>query len=219
MSLRLPHAAALRDWQIFAERARRAEAEAAMRLSIHGSTLVLSCAPLYPAGLGDTMPLTLGMRMLPLTDSSADGLDAVVPIAALLDRFARAQKHGSLHIDVPPQQIRAPWAGISPPRGGWASAPDITAPELRDIAAAGIAEIAAGSPAGSGAHAVARLRRAVWSRPVPGTQIPAGAAFALDVLGFLPPPDTDDKRVQLRTSGPWWRLSTAAGHVLTRPGD
>ncbi|MYM19588.1 hypothetical protein GSY69_06285 [Brevibacterium sp. 5221] len=291
MSIALPSAAALADWQTLVERARRADPEAAIRLSAAGSTLVLTCAPLYPASLGDGMPLVLGMRMIRLADSSADGLDAVVPAAALLDRFARANSRGSLHIGVPPQEVHAAWAGIAPPRGGWSAAGSVPAAVLHAIARAGIAEIARGTPEGSGAHAVAALRRRVWGRslveaggaaerlgapdstegagaadttegmgagdsaqgvgaadtaegmgaagtaqaagttgadnasararpaepaggasPVLGL-LPAGAAFGMDALGFLA---AGSEPATVFASGPWLRLSTRGGHILTR---
>lgn len=264
MSVALPSAAALADWQTLVERARRADPEAAIRLGAAGSTLVLTCAPLYPASLGDGMPLVLGMRMIRLADSAADGLDAVVPAAALLDRFARAHSRGSLHIGVPPQEVHAAWAGIAPPRGGWSAAGSVPAAVLHATARAGIAEIARGTPEGSGAHAVAALRRRVWGRslaeagaaaeglgapdsaeglgapdsaqaagtrgadnasarprspepagdasPVLGL-LPAGAAFGMDALGFLA---AGSEPATVFASGPWLRLSTRGGHILTR---
>ena len=81
-----------------------------------------------------------------------------------------------------------------------------------------IAEIAAGAPAGSGAAAVADLRRRVWSQPLPVGADPeapepgptAGLAFGAYALGFVAEP------VTWHVAGPWRRLSTPSGHVLTR---
>ena len=115
--LRLTDAHDLRDWEVFTQRAQRLDPDGAMRLTVHGARLVLTVSPLYPHGLGDTTPLTLGMRIVPLPASDLDGLDAVVPLAALTDRFARARAQGLLHVPVPPQEVHAAWAGIAPPRG------------------------------------------------------------------------------------------------------
>jgi hypothetical protein len=83
---------------------------------------------------------------------------------------------------------------------------------VREVARAGIAEIASGAGEGSGGHAVARLRGLVWSRPFSEFAIPAGAAFALEALAFA----ADGETVAVFTSGPWVRLTTARGHVLSR---
>lgn len=95
----------------------------------------------------------------------------------------------------------------------------------------------------AGSRAVLELRRRVWARPVPITTgdveaprandhaaandhggldsgpaptpgIPAGAAFAAYVLGFLPDPSAT---VRVWRNGRWVRLQTAAGHVVARP--
>jgi hypothetical protein len=73
---------------------------------------------------------------------------------------------------------------------------------------------------------VAALRARVWGRPLAGhDELPAGAAFGAEVFGFLgaavpdpgegPDGDPEDV-VSLHRAGPWWRLSTVRGHVLTR---
>jgi hypothetical protein len=81
----------------------------------------------------------------------------------------------------------------------------------------------------------------VWGRPLPGhEELPAGAAFAAEVFGFLGPDrsavgadgmdgldgadgmdgmdglDGEDA-VSLHRAGRWWRLSMTRGHVLARP--
>jgi hypothetical protein len=82
-----------------------------------------------------------------------------------------------------------------------------------DAARAGIAEVARGAAAGSGAAAVTDLRHRVWSRlteTVP--PIPMGAAFAAYTLGFLEPAG----RCAVAAHGRWTRLSSPHGHVLVR---
>ena len=226
--LRLTDAHDLRDWEVFTQRAQRLDPDGAMRLTVHGARLVLTVSPLYPHGLGDTTPLTLGMRIVPLPASDLDGLDAVVQLAALTDRFARARAQGLLHVPVPPQEVHAAWAGIAPPRGPWEPLGSLDAGIVVRAAEAGIAEVAAGSPEAAGGPAVSALRRRVWSRslheaagtaasgPVPGerpTVDPdSGAAFALHGLGFL----VEGAPVEVRGCRTWLRLSTPVGHVLTR---
>ncbi len=222
----LPDVGTLHDWSVLTGRAQRLDEDAAMRLSVHGDVLVLSVAPLYPHGLGDSTPLALGMRMLRLADPSHDGLDVVVPAAALSDRFARARSEDSLSIPVPPQEVRVSWTGISPPRGPWGPAGTLPTESLRAAARAGIEEVAAGTPQVAGSHAVSALRRQVWARPievagasgaedggaVSDVPVPAAVAFAMEGLGFL----AAEAPVEVRTSGPWVRVSSPVGHVLTR---
>ena len=230
---------ALADWRTLLQRAVHADAEAAMRLSVQGDVLVLTVAPLHPAGLGDTMPLVLGMRTLRLQNPALDGLDVVVEARALLDRFARLEEPRPLDlleqgsglvdgpvpgIDVPPAEVRVPWAGIAPPRGPWEPVGTVSASSLRAAADTGIEEIATGAPEGSGGHAVDALRRRVWARTaleVASTQdgpspesvpVVAGAAFGAHVLGFLP----QSGQATLLRSGPWTRLTLPGGHILVR---
>lgn len=213
MRLQLGAVEAVRDWRTFVNRAQFADPDAAMRLSVQDSTLVLTCAPLAPAGIGDSMPLVLGMRMLSLADSSSDGLDVVVPTAALLDRFARALNHDETAIDVPPQNVTVPWSGIAPPRRDWHRTGEVPVESLREAAQAGIEEITVGAPQNSGGHAVSRLRRLVWSRALPTLpDVACAAAFGLEALGFLP----REGAVQIHSAGQWRRVSTPVGHVLTR---
>lgn len=209
-----PHAFA--DWRVFTARAQHLDADGAMRLSVFGSVLVLTVAPLYPHGLGDPTPLVLGMRMLPLPARDLDGIDSVVPLAALSDRFARAHVQDTLVMPIPPQEVSASWAGIAPPRGSWEPAGMIPAAAASAAAEAGIAEVAQGTPPGAGSAAVSALRRRVWSRPLieSAAEAPpsAGAAFALHGLGFI----HSAGLIELRRSATWLRLSTPTGHVLTR---
>lgn len=226
--LRLADGQDLRDWMVFTQRAQRLDPDGAMRLTVHGARLVLTVSPLHPHGLGDTTPLTLGMRIVPLPAPDLDGLDAVVPLAALTDRFARARTQELLHVPVPPQEVRVAWAGIAPPRGPWELLGSLDPGIVTRAAEAGIAEVAAGTPSAAGQPAVSALRRRVWSRPLleaagetaggagaedhPGADPDSGTAFALHGLGFL----VEGTPVEVRGCGTWLRLSTPVGHVLTR---
>jgi hypothetical protein len=108
----------------------------------------------------------------------------------------------------------ASWAGMSPPRQGWQPVAAIEPGVLLERAASGIAEVATGAPSGSGAAAVAGLRARIWGRPLDGDlpDLPAGVAFVAVALGFV---DRSAPSVVHR-SGPWWRVSSSAGHVLAR---
>ncbi|SMY12793.1 hypothetical protein [Brevibacterium jeotgali] len=227
---------ALQDWKTLIARAAHADEDAAVRMAVANDVLVLTVAPLHPHGLGDSMPLVLGMRMLRLRSPAMDGLDVVVDARALLDRFARLEAAGDrdeasaadqpvLGIPIPPAEVRAPWAGISPPRGPWEPLGTVSVGSLTGVAEAGIEEVAQGTPEKAGSLAVDSLRKQVWSRTalevgytpessdVEHSQpIPAGAAFGAFVLGFLAGADV----AHVLRSGVWTRLSMPGGHVLVR---
>jgi hypothetical protein len=94
---------------------------------------------------------------------------------------------------------------VAPPRTGWVPLAAVPAPMLRTLAADGAARVAGGEP-----------RSAVWSQPLPGAAGAAGGttalAWAADVLGFLAGPAA----ASAAANGPWVRLSTGRGHVLSR---
>lgn len=196
------------DLEVYLGRAARLDEAGAARVIGVGNVAAVYVCALHGSG----GPTVLGLRTVAL--AAASELDLLIPIAALTDRLARAAN--GLLLPAPPQQVTAPWAGIMPPRGGWAPAGEIPLDDLRSAAAAGIAEIAAGAPEGSGAAAVSSLRARVWARPVHGVgldlEVPAGAAFAAHALGFL----TDGAAAAVHSSGRWQRLTTRGGYVLTR---
>lgn len=206
---------AMRDLTAFTSLAHRLDRDGAMRLQIVSNVLVVSVAPLYPHGIGDSTPLVLAMRMQQLASPELDGLDEVVPLAGLTDRFAR-QENGTT-LSLPPTTMLMSWAGIAPPRGPWENTDAIAAADLRATAEAGIAEVGEGTPDGAGAHAVKALRASVWSRPIEaagGTAVPSGLAFAAEGLRFLPKGFEAD--VPVMESSGWLRLVTPGGHLLTR---
>ena len=160
----------------------------------HGDVLATYVCPLSGGG----GPTVLGLRTTALAE--AVELDAVVPLAALADRLARPE-NGS-EVPVPPSEVVAAWAGISPPRTGWEQVAEVAALTLVAAAEEGIAEVAAGTPSTSGAPAVAALRGRVWGRPVPGTPLPSGAAFVAHALAFVARDRRARGRVRLRTLDP-----------------
>jgi hypothetical protein len=95
----------------------------------------------------------------------------------------------------------------------------VGAEALQRTASEGIAEVADGTPDGAGAHAVTALRERVWGRLVGADgagslepEYPAALAFAAYALGFLAP----GTESTIATNGRWTRLTTPAGHTLTR---
>jgi hypothetical protein len=206
----------LADLHVYLSRASRVE-DGAARLISAGDVLAVYTAILYPRGLMDSSPTVLGLRTLRLSEPV--DLDQVVPVRALIERLTRLQAdadrpEGSpVAVAVPPQVGTASWAGISPPRGGWAPLAETDAALLELAARAGIDEVAVAIPTGTGEQLVQKVRSEVWSRPVEGAAlVPSGAAFAAYSLGFL----SDDEPVRLFESGPWTRLTTSRGHVLVR---
>lgn len=204
-TLRLADPDTLADLVTFVARARRVDPDGAARLLGAGEVLAVYVSPVHGTGA----PTVLGLRTLAL--AGPHRVDTVVPLTALGDRFARTT--AGTEVPVPPMVATgAAWAGVSPPRGGWAPMGTVAASVLAAAARTGIEEVAAGAGAAAGAPAVAQLRAAVWGRAVPGTpDLPAGVAFAADALGFLA-----DDDVTVFVSGPWWRATTGRGHVLAR---
>ncbi len=81
--LLLPDAPSLADLATFVGRARRADPDGAARLRGLGDVLAVYVSPLHGGG----GPTVLGLRTLALARPSE--LDVTVPLASLLDRFAR----------------------------------------------------------------------------------------------------------------------------------
>lgn len=196
------------DFGLYVRRAVRLDESGAMRLQVGAGVLAAWVGVLPGRGLANE-GLTLGLRTMQVVDTGPDttDLDVCVPLAGLRDRLARDPEGP---VRVPPQELTPGWAGVTPPRSGWEPVGTVDVELLRRAAQDGIREIAAGTPEGAGSLAVATLRATVWGRPVAGG-VPAGAAFAAHALGFL----VGDLATWHR-AGPWGRLSTPVGHVLTR---
>ena len=205
----LPDARSRDDLATFVARARRVDPDGAVRLVASGRVLAVYVSPVHGGG----GPTVLGLRAVPLVVDVE--LDRTVALSALTDRLARRDGDaGPVTVPVPPMDAAdAGWAGVSPPRVGWHATGALDPAGLAQAVRAGIDEIAAGAPEGSGAQAVGRVRAMVWGRDLDGVAgVPAGAAFAADALGFV----TAGDPVTLHECGPWRRLSTAHGHVLAR---
>lgn len=204
---------AVTDLQVYLSRAGRVE-DGSVRLIAGTGVLAVYTAILYPHGLMDRIPTVLGLRTF-ATDPAVS-FDAVVPSRSLLDRLARVADGASevdpIRVSVPLEVSTVTWAGISPPRGGWLRVGATSKAVLETAAKAGIDEVAAAIPTGTGEQLVQRVRGEVWGRPIDGIDfVPAGAAFAATSLGFL-----DDAAVPIYETGPWTRLTTRSGHILVR---
>lgn len=211
----LPDSFSLGDLQVFLSRAGRVE-DGSVRLIADGQVLAVYVAILYPAGLLDESPTVLGLRTFALTDAVT--FDAVVPVRSLIERLVRLQNEQTdatapVTVSLPMEVYTVTWAAISPPRGGWIGHESTEASVLERVAKAGIEEVAAAIPTGTGEQIVQRVRAEVWGRAIEGLEhVPAGGAFAALSLGFL---DADDE-VLIYETGPWTRLSTQRGHVLIK---
>lgn len=209
-ALRFVDPADVVDLGTYLARARRVDPDGAVRLRAHGPVLASYVSPVHEGGLGGGTTV-LGLRVSALAEPTE--LDATVPLAAMADRFARLDAASDPAVPVPPTRVvDAAWAGVEPPRSGWERLGVVDPRLLAAVARTGIEEIAAGAPDGAGGHAVTRLRSLVWGREVEGVPgLPAGAAFALEALGFVGVEDVD-----VLAAGPWRRLSTPRGHVIAR---
>ncbi len=196
------------DLATFVQRARTVDPDGAMHLTAFGTTLTAQVGVLPGRGLMGEGTVT-GMRVMALAEPS--DVDVVVPLASLADRFARQQAGRVLA--VPPVTVTAVWASLAPRRSGWEPVGELTHAALERVARAGIAEVATGSAPSSGGPAVAMLRQSVWGRLSETTPpVPAGAAFAAYVLGFLEP----DGVARVLAHGHWVRVAASRGHVLVR---
>lgn len=192
------------DVLTFAERATRL-GDGAVRLRAAHGTLALTAAPLSPQTLLESTPTVLGMRFVRV-DPELE-CDLVVDAASLvIGDHPRA-------VALPDSALTAPWAGVSPPRGGWAAQDGIEAATLASRAQWGIAAVAEAVPDAAGEDVIRMVRARVWGEAdgeLGG--LPLGVAFAAFALGFIAGTET----AAVRQSGPWTRLSLQRGHVLTR---
>ncbi len=209
---------AVADLERYATRA-RTMADTGMRLQVVGTVLAAWVSVLQPRGLGDRVPVALGLRTFRLDRAGADGWDEVYSLSSVLERLARMTSASRTGFTLPPVTEGAPWTAVTPPRSGWSSVATVADDELQQVAQDGIRELGAALPQDPGASMVAQARAAVWGRLLGGTSVeagdgflPAGAAFAAHGLGFLTPGGT----TAVHTSGPWVRLSSPAGFVLCR---
>lgn len=120
------------DLRTYLERARRLDPAGAVRLVADGRVLAAYVAARRGRDLTGTGTV-LALRVATL--AAATTIDITVPIAGVLDRLARSTE--DLDLSVPPVAVAAPWAGLSPPRSGWApSVERVLGADLEGIATA-----------------------------------------------------------------------------------
>lgn len=214
MSVKLlfSEAADLSDLKSYLERAKRLDENAVVKFKADGDVLAAYVAPIFSGSLlgGTTV---LGLRTMRLREPYQ--LDANFEVSAILDRLAKPTSFLTAALELPPQSVKVPWAGITPPRDGWLRLTDLTQAELSEVAKNGISEVASLLPESIGSSIATKVRQEVWGRLVSSvTQYPQGAAFAMAGLGFLQPGEP----VAVFQAKGWLRLTSQHGHVLCRFG-
>ena len=200
-----PDADAAADALTFAGRTARL-GDGAVRLQARGGTMAMSSAPLAPRTLLDPTPTILALRALPV-DPELE-CDLVVEASALA-----ADPSDARAVLLPETALSPTWAGVSPPRAGWAAAADIEASELAARAQWGIAAVAEAMPADAGEDVVHTVRAAVWGEADAAIgDLPRGAAFAAFALGFI----VGQESARVRTAGSWTRVTLDRGHIIVR---
>ncbi|QIM18343.1 hypothetical protein G7066_06215 [Leucobacter coleopterorum] len=197
------------DMRIFLERLLRA-GQAEVRLVTRGSTLAVYGCTQMPRGITDAVPVVLVMRAFALAEQPAEPVDTTVQARAILDRIARLGIVGRT-LELPDVTVMAAWAGVLPPTSGWEPAGSVDGNSLAQVAAEGIERVVSLLPADPGEAVVQKVRASVWGVEIaPG--LPAAAAFAAEMLGFL----VEGEPVRRSRSLTWTRLTTERGHVLVR---
>lgn len=207
--------ATMLDLQAYLTRAKRLDPEGMVRIRAFGDVLACYVAPIFAGSLMEHGPTVLGLRTSELAEDAE--VDVVVPITAVLDRLAALAANdenwkGKYYV-VLPESVRAPWAGVSPPRSGWEIVGEIQESLLTEIAKSGIAEVAESIPESVGGPIAARIRGEIWGRSMQGdSPVPTGAAFVAAGLGFL----TENEVVPIYQTQGWIRLSPMNGHILSK---
>lgn len=204
----------LHDLGTYVGRARTLQADGGVRLQASGSVLAAWVCILPGRGvLGQGV--VLGLRVMPLAGEVDPPLDVTVPLGGITDRLARRTTTGDVgtRLPVPPTTLQEPWSALTPPRTGWQQDGEVAVDTLLSVAQDGIRDIAEGTPDRAGSHAVTVLRERVWSAPLPTRpDVPAGVGLAAYGLGFGRPREI----ATVWRCGPWTRVSTARGHILSR---
>ncbi len=197
------------DLRVYLERLQRS-GQAEVRVITRGSVVAVFGCTQAPAGIIDTVPVVLVLRSFALAEAPSESVDITVFGRALLDRIARMGVLG-LSLDLPDAVVSAAWSGVLPPPAGWQAAGAIDAASLVTVAEQGISQVAQALPDDPGEALVRKVRASIWGSEVaPG--VPAAAAFAAEVMGFL----RDESVVRVSRTLTWTRLATSRGQVLVR---
>lgn len=207
----------VKDLQSFVTRAKTLDTTG-VRFVVSGDVLAASVSVMHPGGLGDGVPIVIGLRTFALEFSSTQRfeVDSVFDMDAVTDRTHRMIATGSTEFTLPPSAISVSWTAMNSPRSGWAAAAVVDDSEIRKVAREGITKVGDGLPSNPGAPLLSQIRSAVWGEQIGDAaqvEFPAGATLAAHSLGFLLPRG----ETTVSKSGGWVRLSSAGGHVLARP--
>lgn len=208
-SLLLQDQADISDLAGYLTRAKKLDADGAVKLKSFGDVLAVYVSPIYSGSLLGDGVTVLGLRTIKLATSSQ--IDSTFEISAILERLANLGE--SLELSAPPTQVRVPWSGITPPREGWIEVGALEQEQITQWSKDGIAEVASALPETIGASIAAKVRQQIWGRAASEELgLPTGAAFALSGLGFMQPGET----VRVFSAANWLRLSSQHGHVLSK---
>ncbi|MEU2558707.1 hypothetical protein ABZ626_05100 [Streptomyces longispororuber] len=202
------------DLAAFLARLLHYDKAAAVRLQAAGETLAVFGRPpsfevlaIRTARLAK--PFQYGLdTSLDVTVSAGEFLEAVGESADAAETAGTAA--------VPQAVTGPPWAGVLPPRGGWARVPGLPpGSAVRALVQAAVAEFRSRveelAPERRVRAELDRLGREIWSRTVAGTGLPVRAAHAAQSLGFL-----RGDALDLLSAGAWLRLRTPYGSVALR---
>jgi hypothetical protein len=198
-------AASASDAATFARRAARLGDGTAVRLQASAGVLALTTAVLAPRGLLDPSPTVLALRTAAVDPELV--CDLVVEAALLVPGEDPAT------LALPETALSVGWAGVAPPRSGWAAAGELSAAAIATAAQRGMAEVAAHTGGAASEEALHTVRARVWGAPEPALHdLPLGAAFAASALGFV----SGEETALLLRADRWSRLTLSRGHVLVR---
>lgn len=208
---------AVKDLQSFVTRAKTLDTTG-VRFQVAGDVLAVSVSVMHPGGLGDKVPMVVGMRTLALDFSGAErfSMDSVFEMDAITERTNRMISQDSTQFVLPPREINVMWSAMNAPRSGWMAKAVVDDFEIRKIARDGISRVGEMLPENAGGPVLAKVRADVWAETIGDperVEFPTGATLGAHSLGFLAPRG----ETTVSTSQNWIRLSSAGGHVLVRP--
>ena len=199
----------LRDLAAFLTRAKKLDADGAVKLRSFGDVLAVYVAPIYSGSLLADGPTVLGLRTIKLADQAQ--IDGTFEISSILERI-EGPGSNALELAIPPSNVRVVWSGVLPPRENWELISTLNQIEITSWAKAGIEEVATSLPESIGASIANKVRLQVWGRVVGEHGMPAGAAFAMSGLGFM----EQGEVISVYSSSNWLRLTSKHGHVITK---
>jgi hypothetical protein len=197
------------DFAAFLSRLLHYDRGAAVRLQAAGTALaVFGRPPSFEV---------LAIRAVRLAKPYENGLDRTLDVTVSAGELLESLDESAAMARVPVAVTGPPWAGVLPPRGGWAPESGLPEPQaLRGTIAAGVAEFRSRTqelaPEGRTRSELDRIGREIWSRTVGDTSLPVRAVHAAQSLGFLRPGGEPG----LFSSGAWLRLRTPYGSIAVR---